>query len=248
MNISGLSNIPTGNRTGKQRRGVRRKERCKVIDEDYLSSRLLPQILVLPLSLFVFFFCHISFSFTHNNFSNNRLYDPLSSSLLRLSVINFLHLQVTKEGSSVYHLTSTTSLISKLDNIPRWGIGISTRHTVSENQFPPNSSSKDPLNLMMSFGESFVRPLNSINILGIILTSSLSWKPHITVIVKCASEKERERERERRKGRHAVQGYNAYLLRADNCQLCRQLTRPQVENYLHTLWESSSTFLLNGVT
>ena len=83
-------------------------------------------------------------------------------------------------------MSSTTN--SYLQSISEWG----TRNLVKSNtqtQLLTISLSNTPSNYPIIFEDSEIPPLNSVNILGLQISSSLSWRDHIVQIAKSASKK-----------------------------------------------------------
>ena len=87
---------------------------------------------------------------------------------------------------STSRFITATSLHSDLDKISQWGKCNQVKFNVSKTQFLLISLSKTPLDSPISFESSTITPCDTINLLGITLTSNLSWNPHITQIAKSA--------------------------------------------------------------
>ena len=97
--------------------------------------------------------------------------------------------QPSYNACSQSHLAMSSTLNSDLQNISEWR----TRNLVKFNTSKPHlltiSLYNTPSNYPIIFDDSEIPPLNSINILGIQISSSFSWKDHIVQIAKSASKK-----------------------------------------------------------
>ena len=71
----------------------------------------------------------------------------------------------------------------------QWGTGNLVKFNTSKTQLLTISLSNTPSNYPIIFEDSKILPLNSINILGLQISSSLSWRDHIVQIAKSASKK-----------------------------------------------------------
>ena len=78
---------------------------------------------------------------------------------------------------------------SDLESISEWGAQNLVTFNASKTQFLPVSLSTNPSDPQVLFNGNLIEPLSSINILGVQITSSLSWKAHIDQIAKSASRK-----------------------------------------------------------
>ena len=90
---------------------------------------------------------------------------------------------------SASRLDTASTINSDLDRISQWGTQNLVKFNSSKTQFLPISLSRTPHNSRISFDGSVIPPLDSMNLLGITVTSNLSWKPHIMGIAKAASKK-----------------------------------------------------------
>ena len=82
----------------------------------------------------------------------------------------------------------SSAINSDLQSISHWG----TCNLVKSNtktQLLTISLSNTPSNYPIIFDDSKIPPLNSVNILGLQISSSLSWRDHIVQIAKSASKK-----------------------------------------------------------
>ena len=83
----------------------------------------------------------------------------------------------------------SSTINSYLQSISEWGTRNLVKCNTSKTQFLTISLSNTPSNYPIIFDDSEIPPLNSINILGIQISSSLSWRDHIVQIAKSASKK-----------------------------------------------------------
>ena len=83
----------------------------------------------------------------------------------------------------------SSTIISDLQSISEWGTRSLVKFNASKTQLLTISLSNTPSNYPVIFEDSKIVPLNSINILGLQITSSLSWRDHIVQIAKSASNK-----------------------------------------------------------
>ena len=84
-------------------------------------------------------------------------------------------------------MSSTTD--SDLQSISEWGIRNLVKFNTSKTQLLTISLSNTPSNFPIIFENNKIPHLNSINILGLQISSSLSWRDHIVQIAKSASKK-----------------------------------------------------------
>ena len=78
---------------------------------------------------------------------------------------------------------------SDLQSISEWETRNLVKFNTSKTQLLTISLSNTPSNYPLIFEDSEILPLNSINILGLQISSSLSWRDHIVQIAKSASKK-----------------------------------------------------------
>ena len=76
-----------------------------------------------------------------------------------------------------------------MQSIFEWGTRNLVKFNTSKTQLLTISLSNTPSNYPIIFEDSEIPPLNSINILGLQISSSLSWRDHIVQIAKSASKK-----------------------------------------------------------
>ena len=78
---------------------------------------------------------------------------------------------------------------SNLQRISEWGTRNLVKFNTSKTQLLTISLSNTPSNYPIIFEDSKIPPINSVNILGLQISSSLSWRDHIVQIAKSASKK-----------------------------------------------------------
>ena len=83
----------------------------------------------------------------------------------------------------------SSTINSDLQSISEWGTLNSVKFNTSETQLLTISLFNTPSNYPIIFDDSDIPLLNSINILGIQISSSLSWRDLIVEIAKSASKK-----------------------------------------------------------
>ena len=83
----------------------------------------------------------------------------------------------------------SSTINSDLQSISEWGTRDLVKFNTSQTQLLTISLSNTDSNYPIIFDDSEIPPLNSINILGIQISSSLSWRDHIAQIAKSASKK-----------------------------------------------------------
>ena len=86
-------------------------------------------------------------------------------------------------------LAMSSTINSDLQSISEWGMRNLVKFNTSKRQLVTISLSNTPSNYPIIFKDSEILPLNSINILGLHISSSLSWRDHIVQIAKSASKK-----------------------------------------------------------
>ena len=97
--------------------------------------------------------------------------------------------QPSSNARSQSRLAMSSTINSDLQSISEWGTRNLVKFNTSKTQFLTISLSNTPSNYPIIFEDSEIPPLNSINILGLQISSSLSWRDHIVQIVKSASKK-----------------------------------------------------------
>ena len=83
----------------------------------------------------------------------------------------------------------SSTINSDLQSIFKWGTRNLIKFNTSKTQLLTISLPNTPSNCPIIFEDSEISPLNSINILGLQISSSLSWRGHIVQIAKSASKK-----------------------------------------------------------
>ena len=83
----------------------------------------------------------------------------------------------------------SSTINSDFKSISEWGARNLVKCNTSKTQLLTISLSNTPSNYPIIFEDSEIPPLNSINILGLQKSSSLSWRDHVVQIAKSASKK-----------------------------------------------------------
>ena len=86
-------------------------------------------------------------------------------------------------------LAMSSTINSDLQSISEWGTRNLVKFNTSKTQLLTIYLSNTPSNYPIIFDDSEIPPLSSINILGLQISSSLSWRDHIVQIAKSASKK-----------------------------------------------------------
>ena len=76
-----------------------------------------------------------------------------------------------------------------LEKISEWGSQNLVKFNASKTQFLPVSLSTNQSHPSITFEDNLIEPLSSINILGVQISSNLSWRDHIVQIAKSATRK-----------------------------------------------------------
>ena len=97
--------------------------------------------------------------------------------------------QPSSNARSQSRLAMSSTINLDLQSISEWGTCNLVKFNTSKTQLLIISLSNTPSNFPSIFEDSEILPLNSINILGIQISSSLSWRDHIVQIAKSASKK-----------------------------------------------------------
>ena len=97
--------------------------------------------------------------------------------------------QPSSNARSQSSLARSSTINSDLQSISEWGTHNLVKFNTSKTQLLTISLSNTPSNYPIIFEDSKIPPLNSINILGLQISSSLSWRNHIVQIAKSASKK-----------------------------------------------------------
>ena len=83
----------------------------------------------------------------------------------------------------------SSTINSELQSISEWGTRNLVKFNTSKTQLLTISLSNTPSNYPIIFEDSEILPLNSVNILGLQICSSFSWRDHIVQIAKSVSKK-----------------------------------------------------------
>ena len=97
--------------------------------------------------------------------------------------------QPSSNARSQSRLAMSSTINSDLQSISEWGTCNLVKFNTSKTQLLTISLSNTPSNYPIIFEDSEIPPLNSVNILGLQISSSLSWRDHIVQIAKSASKK-----------------------------------------------------------
>ena len=97
--------------------------------------------------------------------------------------------QPSYNARSQSHLAMSLTLNSDLQNISEWITHNLVKFNTSKPHLLTISLSNTPSNYPIIFDDSEIPLLNSINILGIQISCSFSWRDHIVQIAKSASKK-----------------------------------------------------------
>ena len=94
--------------------------------------------------------------------------------------------QPPSNDPSESRLAMSSTINSDLQSISEWGTRNLVKFNTSKTQLLTISLSNTPSNYPIIFEDSEIPPLNSINILGLQISSNLSWRDHIVQIAKSA--------------------------------------------------------------
>ena len=97
--------------------------------------------------------------------------------------------QPSSNARSQSRLAMSSTINSDLQSISEWGTRNLVKFNTSKTQLLTISLSNTPSNYPIIFEDSEIPSLNSVNILGLQISSSLSWRDHIVQIAKSASKK-----------------------------------------------------------
>ena len=95
--------------------------------------------------------------------------------------------QPPSNACSQSRLAMSLTINSDLQSISEWGACNLVKFNTSKTQLLTISLSNAPSNYPIIFEDSEIPPLNSVNILGLQISCSLSWRDHIVQIAKSAS-------------------------------------------------------------
>ena len=97
--------------------------------------------------------------------------------------------QPSSNAHSQSRLAMSSTIKSDLQSISEWGTRNLVKFNTSKTQLLTISLSNTLSNYPIIFEDSEILPLNSFNILGLKISSSLSWRDHIVQIAKSTSKK-----------------------------------------------------------
>ena len=172
----------------------------------------------------------------------NDLTHSKSSPMYTFADDSALHISSSfnSQPSSVARSDSRTTLSSAINSdlrsISEWGSQNLVKFNTSKTQFLPISLSNFSSHPSIIFEDNSIEPLPSINLLGVQVSSNLSWKSHIIQIAKSASKKLGVLFR-CRKYFTSIQLFKLYI----------GLIRPCLEYCSHIWGSSPSVYLLDRV-
>ena len=137
-----------------------------------------PQGSVLSPTLFLLFIndlLHATASDVHSFADDSNLHKSSS-----------FHCQPSSNARSQSRLAISSTINSDLRSISEWGTRNLVKFNTSKTQLSTISLSNTPSNYPIIFEDSEIPPLNPVNILGLQISSSLSWRDHIVQIAKSA--------------------------------------------------------------
>ena len=187
-----------------------------------------PQVSVLSPTLFLLFIndlLHLSLTPSHS-YANDTTCDSSSS----------FKSQPTSEAGSASRITLSTTVNTGLERISNWGRQNCVNFNASKTCFIPISLSNLPSDYSISFENVEIAPLTSVNILGLEISTNLSWRNHIENIAKSASRK-----------LGVLFKCRNFFSSAELLQLYVGLIRPCVEYCSHVWGGSPYTRLLDRV-
>ena len=94
--------------------------------------------------------------------------------------------QPSSNTRSQSRLAMSSTINSDLQSISEWGARYLVKFNTSKTQLLTISLSNTPSNYPIIFDDSKIPPPNSINILGLQISFSVSWRDHIVQIAKSA--------------------------------------------------------------
>ena len=186
-----------------------------------------PQGFVLSPILFLLFInglLHASATDVHSFADNSNLHKSSS-----------FQCQPSSNACSRPRLAMSSAINSDLQSISEWGTRNLVKFNTSKTQLLTISLSNTPFDYPIIFDDSEIPPLNSINILGIQISSSLSWRNHIVQIAKSASKK-----------LGVLFRYKQYFNSAQLLRLYTSFIHPCLE-YCSHIWSSPYTLFSIGL-
>ena len=142
--------------------------------------------------------------------------------------------------STASRILSRTETISSLEtdltSVVSWGAANMVKFNSLKTKFLPISLSHSDHVRDLQFENNLITPSNSIDILGLNISSNLSWRPHISKIAKAASQK-----------LGMLFRLRSYFTPVQLLQIWKGLIRPCLEYCSHVWGGSSSTHLLDRV-
>ena len=131
---------------------------------------------------------------------------------------------------------SISSINKDLERIASWGEANLVNFNKSKTQFQIVSLSSLPVDAAITFQDSIIQPTSSINMLGVQINSSLSWREHIVQISKTAS-----------KQMGILFRCRPFFTSEQLLQVYKGLIRPRLEYCCHVWGGSPSTPILDRV-
>ena len=94
--------------------------------------------------------------------------------------------QPSSNACSQSRLAMSSTINSDLQSISKWGTRNLVKFIIPKTQLLTISLSNTPSNFPTIFEDSEILPLNSINVLGLQISSTLSWRDHFVQTAKSA--------------------------------------------------------------